>query len=465
MRKHLRERGFSDTELLAAGLLVEGESGPHDRFRGRLMFPIRDLRGRLTGFGARALDDGLPKYLNTAQTTTFDKGSTLYGLDQAAEAIRREGQAVIVEGYMDVIAAHQYGFTNVVAAMGTALTERQVALLKRHARKAVVALDPDMAGSEATLRALSLHVEMGTRAEHFSPHPTSTSEDEFQRDIFRIQRGIVEGNVEVDVEVVTLPPGKDPDELIRESPEAWRELVETAKPLMEFWFETAASRRNLTNPRERSELARELVPIARIVRDPVVRAHYLQRLSRLALVSEEELSGMLASQQQRQTPRVPVKPPVPASQPAEAKGDNREEFLIALLLQHPQLRTNGLAVPEQLLWESENRQLLAAWKGSEGIDLVKGALPNELLPHLDRLIARKLPDFTPTEAQAALRDCRRRLEKRQFAAENRPRRRYWRRRRRSWEPRCWRRRPRPRRRKTKGRRVLPASISGTWRLA
>ncbi|MEE8370438.1 MAG: DNA primase [Dehalococcoidia bacterium] len=417
MRKHLRERDFSDAELLAAGLLVEGDSGPHDRFRGRLMFPIRDLRGRLTGFGARALDDGLPKYLNTAQTAVFDKGSTLYGLDLAAEAIRREGQAVIVEGYMDVIAAHQHGFTNVVAAMGTALTERQVALLKRHARKAVVALDPDMAGSEATLRALSLHVEMGTRAERFSPHPESTSEEEFQRDVFRIQRGIVEGNVEVDVAVATLPPGKDPDELIRESPAAWRDLVETAKPLMEFWFETAAGRRDLTNPKERSELARELVPIAGIVRDPVVRAHYLQRLARLALVSEEELSGMLSSQQRRQAPRAPGRPPIPPPQAAEARGDTREEFLLALLLQHPQLRTDGLAFPEQLLWESENRQLLTVWKGSEVIDLVKAALPHELLPHLERLIVRKLPDFTPKEAQDALEDCRRRLERRQLAAE------------------------------------------------
>jgi DNA primase len=274
-----------------------------------------------------------------------------------------------------------------------------------------------VAGSEATLRALSLHVEMGTRAERFSPHPASTTEEGFQRDVFRVQRGIVEGNVEVDVEVATLPPGKDPDELIRESPAAWQELVETAKPLMEFWFETAAGRRDLASPRERSQLARELVPIAGIVRDPVVRAHYLQRLSRLALVSEEELSGMLSSQQRRQGARVPGRAPAPAPQPAEARGDTREEFLLALLLQHPQLRTDGLALQEQLLWESENRQLLATWKGSEGIDSVKGALPDELLPHLERLIGRKLPAFGPQEARDALGDCRRRLERRQLTAE------------------------------------------------
>ena len=154
-REHLRERGYSDAELLAASLLVEGEKGLHDRFRGRLMFPIRDARGRFAGFGARALDERTtpdggppgPKYLNTAQTAVFDKGSMLYALDRAQDGIRREGQAVIVEGYMDVIAAHQRGFDNVVATMGTSLTERQVRLLKRQTRSIVLALDADAAGA------------------------------------------------------------------------------------------------------------------------------------------------------------------------------------------------------------------------------------------------------------------------------------------------------------------------------
>ncbi len=416
MRKHLGERGFSDSELLAAGLLVEGDSGPRDRFRGRLMFPIRDVRGRITGFGGRALDDTLPKYLNTAQTAIFDKGSTLYGLDRAAEAIRQEGEAVIVEGYMDVIAAHQHGFTNVVAAMGTALTERQVSLLKRHARKAIVALDPDLAGSEATLRALSLHVEMGTRAQPFNPSPASASEEEFQEDLFRIQRGVVAGNVEVDVEVATLPPGKDPDELIRESSEAWRELVDSARPLMEFWFETAASRRDISIPKERSELARELLPVVGIVRDAVVQAHYLQRLSRLALVSEGELAAMLAAQR-RGTKRGAPERPGRAVGTADARGNTKEEFLLALLLQHPQLRPEGLALEEELLWESENRQLLAIWKRREGIEAVKGALPDEILPHLERLINHRLPSFGPKEARDAFADCRQRLQRRQLMVE------------------------------------------------
>ena len=159
-REHLTERGFSDRELLHAGLLVLGDQGSlYDRFRGRLIFPIRDAKGRVIGFGARALDDpssgsgqAQPKYLNTPQSPIFDKGSVLYALDRAQEGIRREGRAVIVEGYMDVIAAHQHGFDNVVASMGTALTERQVRVLKKIASQVILALDADMAGSDATLR-------------------------------------------------------------------------------------------------------------------------------------------------------------------------------------------------------------------------------------------------------------------------------------------------------------------------
>lgn len=415
LRQHLRERGYSDDELLAAGLLVEGEAGPRDRFRGRLMFPIRDPRGRVVGFGARALDDSLPKYLNTSQTAIFDKGSVLYGLDRAAEAIRSQGRAVIVEGYMDVIAAHQHGFANVVASMGTALTERQLSLLRRHARKVVVALDPDVAGSEATLRALSLHLEMGTRAEPFNPSPQSASEEEFQRDVFRIQRGIVAGNVEVDVEVAALPPGKDPDELVREQPQAWQELVQAGKPLMEFWFEAAAARRDLAIPRERSQLAQELLPIVAIVRDPVVRAHYLQRLSRLTATSEGQLASMLSALA-RQRRRVATAPGAPTG--TSPRGDPREEFLLALLLRYPELRPEGMALPPELLWESENRHLLEAWRQTEeGPDALRQALPEELAPHLERVLSRRLPEFDLKAARAALADCRRRLERRQLEAE------------------------------------------------
>jgi DNA primase len=158
-RNHFSEQGYSDEELLAVGLLTENpdKGTRYDRFRGRLIFPIRDGNGRIVGFGARTLDpDGIPKYLNSPQTDLFDKSAILYGLDLAKRAIRQERQVVIVEGYMDVIKAWQHGFHNVVAQMGTALTEAQMQQLKRYSKRFVMALDADAAGAKATLRSLDV---------------------------------------------------------------------------------------------------------------------------------------------------------------------------------------------------------------------------------------------------------------------------------------------------------------------
>ena len=416
-REHLRERGFSNAEMLTAGLLVEGESGLHDRFHGRLMFPIWDLRGRVVGFGARALDDspspssgqGLPKYLNTSQTAIFDKGGMLYALDRAQAAIRRQGQAVIVEGYMDAITAHQHGFDNVVASMGTALTERQVRLLKRLSGEIVLALDADAAGSEAVLRGHEVVQEALRQPEDREETAPMVS---FWRGLVHCQEV-----TSVDLRVVVLPEGRDPDEVIRGDPEAWRQLISSARPLLDHRFEVVKARHDLSDPKGRAEAVQELIPLVGALINPVVRQHYLQRLSRLALVSEVELTAMLASRRVRkQGPAASGTPPAGAAA-APPGGSAREEFLLALLLRYPELRPEGLDIPEELLWESENRQLLAAWKQWEGIEVVKEALPKELTPYLERLIEWRLPSFDLKVAREALLDCRRRLERRRLEAE------------------------------------------------
>ncbi len=403
--EQLRQRGYTEGELLAAGLLVEGERGPHDRFRGRLMFPIRDRRGRFVGFGARALDDSMPKYLNTAQTAVFDKGGMLYGLDRANEGIRREGCAVIVEGYMDVIAAHQRGFDNVVATMGTSLTERQVRLLKRQGRNIVLALDADAAGSEAALRGHEVVEEALRDGEDRETVPVVT-----WRGLVRYQDAAA-----VDLRVAILPAGRDPDEVIRADAEAWQQLIASARPVLDHRFEAVASRHDLSAPRGRSEAVQELLPLLEAVSDPVVRAHYLQRLSRLSLVKEEELSRMVG--RRRRSGATGETETAPASL-GDTRGERGPEaFLLALLLRFPHLRQAGLEMPAELLWESANREVLAAWKRAPELDAVKESLPEELKGHLERLVNGRLPDFTAQAAEAALADCLRRLEERQLRAE------------------------------------------------
>ena len=405
--EYLRQGGYSDAELLAAGLLVEreGEKGLYDRFRGRLMFAIRDTRGRFVGFGARALDDGTPKYLNTPQTPIFDKGGMLYALERAQNGIRREGEAVLVEGYMDAIAAHQRGFDNVVATMGTSLTERQVRLLKRQTRSVVLALDADAAGSEAALRGHEVMEEALRQGEDRETVPVVT------------WRGLVryQDTTSVDLRVAVLPEGRDPDDVIRSDPDTWGELITAARPVLDYRFQAAAERHDLSEPRGRSEAVQELLPLLEPVTDPVVRAHYLQQLSRLSLVKEEELSRLVS--RRRRSGRAPEPEAGVPSLEDTRGGARREQFLLAMLLRFPHLRQAGLDIPEEMLWDSANREVLAAWKRSPELDMVKKALPEELTEHLERLVNWRLPEFAAKQADEALEDCAKGLEKRQHTAQ------------------------------------------------
>jgi DNA primase len=411
LKRHLSGLGFEEGDLLAAGLLVEGERGPYDRFRGRLMFPIRDERGRVAGFGARALDDSVPKYLNTPQSPIFDKGGILYALDRAKEHIRGSGQAVIVEGYMDAIAAHQHELGNVVASMGTAITERQVGLLKRYTKNLILALDADLAGSEATLRGIQVAADAADRTVIAVPT---------WRGLIRQQEVLA-----AEIRVLTLPPGTDPDEVIRRNPEEWRQLVERAKPVVDHLFEAMAVRlRGVSSPLERSRAAMELVPVLEGLTDPVAQATYVQRLARaleLDRAGEETVLRAL----RRRGRRAPAASEEPESQPAlrPVPREPREEYLLTLLLSHPVLRGQGQALSPDVFSLSENRQLFEAWRiaaGREAEDVmeeIRRLLPEELHGHLENVLARKIPPFQAEEAGKALEDCIWRMEQRKLELE------------------------------------------------
>ena len=274
--QHLTSKGYSWPDLLEAGLVSEREGGGYyDRFRGRLMFPIRDIRGHVAGFGARTLGDSGPKYLNSPQTPIFDKGGMLYGLDQAKGAVREQGLLVIVEGYMDVLMTHQYGRKNVVASMGTALTEKQVRLLKKLTKRVVLALDSDAAGDQGTLRGLEV------------------ARDTFDRSVVPVPtwRGLVryEGQLNADIRITTLPPGLDPDEVIKEDVSNWDGLIARALPVVEYYLRSILSRFDLDSPKGKAAAAREVLPLIQEISSPVERSHYLQELARMLRVDERVL--------------------------------------------------------------------------------------------------------------------------------------------------------------------------------
>ena len=272
-------KGYSEADLIEAGMVTQRDGGGvYDRFRNRLMFSIRDMGGRMSGFGARVLDpDDVPKYLNSPQTPLFDKGRLLYGLNLARKAIRAEDQVVIVEGYMDVILPYQSGFLNHVSPMGTALTEDQMRLLKRFTRRIILALDADAAGEKATLRGLEVARQALDHSEEISFNP----------------RGLLryEARLEADVRVTTIPEGMDPDEIVLRDPEEWRKIIAAAKPIVLHVMETLASQKDLDDPKVKREIANQVLPLIEDIPNSVERDAYRQRLARMLKVDERALVG------------------------------------------------------------------------------------------------------------------------------------------------------------------------------
>lgn len=288
MTNHFGGKGFSTDELIQVGLVNERDSGGfYDKFRNRVMFPIRDAAGKMAGFGARILDpEDVPKFLNSPQTVLFDKSHLLYGLNLSRKPIRTQDQVVIVEGYLDVILLHQCGFDNTVSPMGTALNEDQLRLLKKFTRRIVLALDADAAGEKATLRGLEL-------ARHALDHET-----ELVFDAHGLLRH--EARLQADVRVTTLPPGMDPDEVVLRDPEEWRNILGSAQPIVVHVMETLAKSQNLEDAKVKSAVASQVIPLIEDVPSPIERDAYRQQLARLLKIDERSLLG---SQRIREKPK------------------------------------------------------------------------------------------------------------------------------------------------------------------
>ncbi len=416
LMKYMAGKGFTSQELVGAGLVGERENneGFYDRFRGRLIFPIRDRQGQVIAFGGRVLENApkeQPKYLNSPQTLLFDKSSTLFGLDLGKDAIRRSDRAVIVEGYLDVITAHQHGFANVIAPLGTALGEKHIGLLKKLTKRIVLALDADTAGQLATLKGIEV-LKQGFDSKTVAV-PTA--------------RGLIrfEQQLDADVRIASLPAGKDPDDVVREGGGKWRELIERALPVVDYYFASVAAGVDLNSARGKSEAVEKLIPAILEVRDRIQREHYIQKLARLTRVEDSVIRGELA-RAARQEVHQHVQSPAPVlnQEAVEAAADDGEAVAPATRLELPtrpleledlllsyllRYSADVLSVPaadgEPLkaldFTRSENRLLfenlqssLAAGESEE--DLERGLTP-ELVAQLERLRVRNQSEPEITE--------------------------------------------------------------------
>lgn len=259
--KYLKAKGCADEFLEKAGLVVRKDRGGYyDRFRNRVMFPVFDVRGRVIGFGGRVLDDSKPKYLNSPETLVFNKRNNLYGLNLAA-AKNIDRRIIIVEGYMDAIALHQYGISNAVASLGTALTREQAKLLKRYCDEVIICYDADIAGQTATLRGLDILADAGCR-----------------------------------VKILNIPKGKDPDEYIRsEGREAFEQCIDNSMALIDYKIKRKSENFDISTTEGKIGFLKACAAVLAGIEDPVVIDAYVGKLSGSTGISAQALYKEISS--------------------------------------------------------------------------------------------------------------------------------------------------------------------------
>lgn len=311
LRKHLHNNGFNDEILARAGLVIRRKDGVgyYDRFRGRLMFPIANVRGEIVAFGGRILNKtDEPKYINSPESPLYQKGKMLYGLHLAKAKIKEAGYAVVVEGYMDMITAYLNDAGNTIATMGTALTREHLRLLKRYARKVVVIFDSDAAGIEATKRSLEIFLEEDVTANSAS-----------------------------------LPEGHDPDSLIRKrGVEEFRKALKESSPLMDFFIQKTAEKWKKEGIDGKARAVEEVVPLLSLIDNHVKRSEYIRLTARILDVREEAVISEVKTYSARRRKQVPRS--APSAGVRRRRSHEEEELVRAMLLD----RELGLMIREEV---------------------------------------------------------------------------------------------------------------------
>ena len=392
--RRLSARGFRSEELERAGLIVVTEQGPRDRFRDRLMFPIRNARGECVGFGGRTLIDEPAKYVNTPESPLFEKRSLLYGLNLARDAIRREGHVIVVEGYTDVISAHTHGTPQTVASMGTSLTEAQLELLKPLTGDIHFALDADTAGEAATRRSIEAARAIYARdgkvvIERGARYPTKSADAAFK---FR---------------VVELPAGSDPDDFIRSAPQEWSQRIADPPLLIDWVVEHMRGLFDLTSPSGRSDYGYEVASFLSTVDDPLLRTERLNALARELDVDVSALPQFAPPNRRRRPPNESPESPQDWKQPIDAVQD----YLLQLAVDRDEAVEELSLDVLRLIDKEEFRTILAVRLGRVGDGDWHVGLPESTCELIDSLRdqAREMPPMTDADARRAAREVSQRL--------------------------------------------------------
>lgn len=323
----LKSKKFTDEEIKNAGLSAGRYRGLADMFRGRLMIPLQDAQGKVIGFTARLLTDDpkAPKYINTPQTPLYDKSRHVYGLHLAKESVRKGGYVVIAEGNLDVIASHQAGVRQVVATAGTALTEQHLKALSRFTGDIRLAFDADKAGLNATERAIP-----------------------------------IASKTKVSLSIVTIPSGKDPDELVKQDPQLWVDTIAKNQYALDWLIDRYTQLLDIETAEGKRKFSDVLLPVVRALDDDVEKDHYLVLIAKTIGVSRQALDQKFAKTEAVNEPprRKQVKTqPVPTDKETLENLRMQDRFL-ALMLMQPPLRTGLDKIMPEMLFTEQGRELL-----------------------------------------------------------------------------------------------------------
>jgi DNA primase len=344
--EYAKSKGFSEAEIKQAGLSAKSyRGGIQDMFRGRLMIPLQDAQGRVIGFTARLLEDieNAPKYINTPQTVLYDKSRHVYGLHLAKESIRKGGFAVLVEGNLDVIASHQAGVRQVAATAGTALTEPHLKTLSRFTGDIRLSFDADKAGVAATERAIP-----------------------------------IASRVKVSLSIIDVPSGKDPDELIRQDPELWKQAITQNQYALDWLMARYKKLLDINSAKGKREFSDVLLPVVRGLSDDVERDHYMNAIAETIGVSKEALTLKLSKTIGPDTTerRRRIKATPQQLDKIAIENQKTQDQFMALMLSRQTLREFLALVTPDMLYRDEAKQLLEFLKQNPGF---KGK-PEEAAP-------------------------------------------------------------------------------------
>ncbi|MEK7533303.1 MAG: DNA primase [Patescibacteria group bacterium] len=365
----LRKKGYDDTILETAGLVIRGSRGFYDRFRGRVIFTLKDHRGNVVGFSGRVLDPAAKeaKYINTSETPVYVKGRVLYALDVTKDAIQKANEAILMEGELDVISSFQEGISNVVAIKGSAVTEDHARLLRRFAERLVFALDSDLAGDAAARRGIEIAERIG-----------------------------------FDMRVARMPSGKDPDEAARENSVQLKKALKDAEPMYDYFLSSALSRFDAVSSFGKRKISDEFLPVLLKIDNPIVQGHYIRKLAVSLGLSEETIQDGLTKH--KVSLGSPLRDTLPRGSEKQTltRLEKAEVYLAALILQGKTkelLATFVEAVPVSGLGYLPVRRIMEYLErfmkehGTFSARDFAESLPGELTPTFDEAFLWDISDF------------------------------------------------------------------------